>query len=833
MADQAPMWTRDDPWLPQRMHARATVARHERAVTAAVAAAMAAFLEVARARVLGLPDPQLAALTAAAPPDTPPGGQPDPAAWPTGTEWQQFVQTYINPALSAAFGHTFAQLALTAPSAALAWAQQHLATVWDRLVIWPEGAFEEIRHDLIESHAAGESIDQLRDRLGQTLHIDAPSRRIRALAAEQRRIRDNPDSSPAQVAAARAKLRELYAGLDAADRSWHYLARRIARTETMGAVNAGTWTGAVVYAQESGATRFKQWLATDDQRVRDSHRHADGQLRPLTEAFSVGGHDLQYPGEPIGPAHEVIQCRCTLAILTEAMHAKAAAAQQRLAEAAEAVALPDDEDAALTAAGDQQEATVTAPTTTAPADEAAADEPAGTPNGWRGPIIPIDHLSGDGRYFARPDGGVRIRPLPLPLKYQLVSREAHDNAVVWARVDRAWEQDGFLWGEGAIDVDDPQAVDIALKVARGFAGWVSADLDDLTAEARCIDGDSNVGECESMGTVDEDGWLVDLPDDVRVIMYASDWRLMGATLVADPAFAEVRIEVLYDYTRAGATPPAAGDAEPVLASAAAPQVRTRLNEAAPTTITAAGGPLAPPAAWFADPGLQAPTPVVVLDSGRIFGHLAAWNTDHIGAMGARLRPPRGSGYEYFHVGALVTGEGDELAVGTLVLGTSHADLAADAVDAMAHYAHTGRGSAAVRVGEDQHGIWVAGSVLPGVTDEDLAAMRRCPLSGDWRSVAGRMELVAALHVNVPGFPLPRQRTGGDARDYAMVACGALPAMPRMKGLTNGRLPDAEVKRIAAAVADEMGARAARIARQATVRAAFRAVRRERVTARIR
>lgn len=94
---------------------------------------------------------------------------------------------------------------------------------------------------------------------------------------------------------------------------WPNRAVVVARTETMGAVNAGVYRGAVLDAERRGdVAPFKVWLATEDARTRPTHVAADGQRTLLTEPFSVGGAPLQFPGDPRGPAQEVIQCRCTM-----------------------------------------------------------------------------------------------------------------------------------------------------------------------------------------------------------------------------------------------------------------------------------------------------------------------------------------------------------------------------------------------------------------------------------------------------------------------------------------------------------------------------------------
>ncbi len=93
-------------------------------------------------------------------------------------------------------------------------------------------------------------------------------------------------------------------------------ARTIARTETLGAVNAGQTVA--VRQLGADAPRFKEWLATADSRTRDTHWVADGQRVRLDERFVVGGASLDYPGDPSGPAREVVNCRCTVLFVDDA-----------------------------------------------------------------------------------------------------------------------------------------------------------------------------------------------------------------------------------------------------------------------------------------------------------------------------------------------------------------------------------------------------------------------------------------------------------------------------------------------------------------------------------
>lgn len=88
-------------------------------------------------------------------------------------------------------------------------------------------------------------------------------------------------------------------------------AETIARTETVGAYNGGT-DGMFRALDPAFSPTVKAWLATGDARTRPEHLAADGQEVPLDAPFIVGGEALYYPGDPLGSAANVINCRCTL-----------------------------------------------------------------------------------------------------------------------------------------------------------------------------------------------------------------------------------------------------------------------------------------------------------------------------------------------------------------------------------------------------------------------------------------------------------------------------------------------------------------------------------------
>lgn len=204
-------------------------------------------------------------------------------------------------------------------------------------------------------------------------------------------------------------------------------------------------------------------------------------------------------------------------------------------------------------------------------------------------------------------------------------------------------------------------------------------------------------------------------------------------------------------------------------------------------------PARPPAEWFQDPGFDDSTtipvpsrpnvrgcPVTITDDGQIYGHAATWGTYHIGYQGQKVPVPHSrSGYAYFRHGQTVTADGSAIATGPVTVATGHADedpnITAGA--ARSHYDNTGAAVADVAAGEDRYGIWVAGAIRPGATVAQVEALRRSSLSGDWRDVDGHHEMVAALAVNTPGFPIPR---------YSLAASGAVESPVRV-GVREGKV----------------------------------------------
>lgn len=183
------------------------------------------------------------------------------------------------------------------------------------------------------------------------------------------------------------------------------------------------------------------------------------------------------------------------------------------------------------------------------------------------------------------------------------------------------------------------------------------------------------------------------------------------------------------------------------------------------------------ASWFKHPTFAGPTGMRIdRETGRVWGHLAAWGVCHIGIPGiCQTAPKSRTNYAMFKTGYIETTEGP-VRVGKLTSGIGHANLKVRMARAVAHYDKTGAVRAFVNVGEDAHGIWFAGVLSPNITERQIAEFWAVgSLSGDWRTVAGSMELIAAVAVSSPGFPIPEpQFTIQNGAQVALTGAGAIP-----------------------------------------------------------
>lgn len=175
---------------------------------------------------------------------------------------------------------------------------------------------------------------------------------------------------------------------------------------------------------------------------------------------------------------------------------------------------------------------------------------------------------------------------------------------------------------------------------------------------------------------------------------------------------------------------------------------------------------APASALLPEHDLPGPTPWTIADDGLTAdGHLALWASCHIGYPGC-VKPPREDSFDFFNLGDAVTADGRHVPVGKVTIGTGHAGPDLSWRTASAHYDESGTAAAVGHAMADKWGIRLPSVIVAGLAPERVDEARRSPLSGDWRRINGRLRLVAALGVNVPGYPVPR----------ALVAAGEVQSM---------------------------------------------------------
>lgn len=182
-------------------------------------------------------------------------------------------------------------------------------------------------------------------------------------------------------------------------------------------------------------------------------------------------------------------------------------------------------------------------------------------------------------------------------------------------------------------------------------------------------------------------------------------------------------------------------------------------------------PQQPPRAWFDRPDwLEPGQRLTITDEGQVAGYFYQHGVCIVdGTHECWEPPPSPTGYAMFHQGEVVTAEGEHLAVGVIGNVGGHASPFVGPSTAQRHYADPNCQLVVCRAGDDEHGGWIAGALVPGVTEADVALVRRSALSGDWRPMNPqwfRLAGVAPLDphgydcvgptlVNRPGLPLLR------------------------------------------------------------------------------
>ena len=543
---------------------------------------------------------------------------------------------------------------------------------------------------------------------------------------------------------------------------------------------------------------------------------------------------------------------------------------------------------------------------------------------WYGVLAPEGVRSGDGRQFSNLG---RTRELPLPLTWQEVSADGHDQNITVAQIEWVEMRGNLMWGGGHF-LSSVEEADEAIGLIAEFGRFgVSVDADDIGSATYDEDSETETyddprissacivsipafaeafvaigedpGVIEPAEGVDLDEQIEDAEDEEALAaagqpllhlagvpesfkqaalakaeaerLAAEDWSdLLTAAKTEDgpgwlthpvdtdrlrdywvrgPGAAKIGWGTPGDFNRCrvnvaeyvkpqhlngycanrhydalGIWPgPKAHSSEGIAAQiaekiAAGDDRKVLATNPAPTLTLVASGGKAPgyfaPSDFFSEPDVD-PDDGVVIDPPnedglmRAYGYIAEWGVCHIGYDGmCKEAPFSKSNYAFFKTGSVNTPDGP-VRVGALTAATGHANPRLKPMPAAAHYDDTGSVWAMVTTGENDRGIWFSGLVKPGADEQllnDVVASGR--LSGDWRPFGTDLELVAALTVNVPGFPImPTTTAAHDGRQLSLVAAGVpAPKVEESPTVTLDLNNTEGLSLIASLVVDEMEAR---------------------------
>lgn len=606
-----------------------------------------------------------------------------------------------------------------------------------------------------------------------------------------------------------------------------------------------------------------EWVTMRDEDVRDLHRPLQGQRVAVGDTFQVGQWELQYPGQPVGDPEAWINCRCVVRPVQGGQMSAETFASGEMDE----TIVPDE-----VAPEEEMPPIVDWSTEMAPVPlhGVLIDTSEETGDGR--------HLAGDFDVLAVTDGPVPLRWVRSDVGQHDGAVRVATIDKTWREGDRIlW--DGHLidvaemadvmtlLAEGrlglSVDLDsavfevDETGDEPVMRYSQGrvraatlvdipalTGAWAElgswGDIETLAASgcAPCQERMETYREAEFAPndipeiTKDGPGWITEPRATSRLRNY---WA-------TGPGAAKIAWGTPGDFNRCRANLAEYVPRPDWLAGLCANihfdamgvwpgQHRARASAARGLTASAFTvvddeKTAVLPAEWFTEPEMDAPVPVAITPEGRVFGYIAEWGTCHtglglsVGMDDTCTAPPSSpSNYAYYRTGVVDTDQG-EIPVGNLTMGIGHAGERLSAGAAIEHYDNTNAVVADVVVGENEFGIWYSGAMRPGLSNAQIRAFKAARLSGDWRTIAGNLELIGALSVNVPGFPIPRlalAASGG--RQTALIAAGIVQR-------DTAQVPD--VKEFAKAVEAELARR--QKTREAKMQ--FRTMERKRLAARL-
>lgn len=394
------------------------------------------------------------------------------------------------------------------------------------------------------------------------------------------------------------------------------------------------------------------------------------------------------------------------------------------------------------------------PVTGTPADLPPADMPMADTVGWAGILavegIPTGDRAPNTRQFT--PGAFTWPDLPIPLRWQ--TEDTHggvlvNGTVLIGRIDTITRVGAEIHGTGVIDTGSADGAEAARRMgtadAPGFLAWISVDADDPTNGL--IDYVMPAGCDANADPASMDDATFERCMSPELTVYHSG-RIRAATLCDISAWTQARI-----YLTEPMPAMAAAAAGACCDSCAPPTVAALIAAAHAITLSV------PDATAFTEPSTVPEIGAITLtDDGRLFGYLAPARVAHRGYPDRAVTVPMGNvDYTRWMCRPTITAGGQRIATGAITMGCGHAPThpSVSAAGALEHYDNTCSVVATARVGENRHGVWIAGALLPDVTPAQISRLLACQLSGDWRpnrERPGMRELCGVLAVPVPGFP---------------------------------------------------------------------------------
>lgn len=395
---------------------------------------------------------------------------------------------------------------------------------------------------------------------------------------------------------------------------------------------------------------------------------------------------------------------------------------------------------------------------------------------FRTMLAPIGPSTGDGRRFAA--DAITLADTPFPFEWARSREDGHGGAVVVGvtqeaaiatvkdAVDGGWISTGAakgldagmmaVWGRGEMfdDADREEMPRLAEDVAEAMtlisAGTLgpSVDLDTFEGVPVLEGTDTPVTWEDIEEAFEQTG------QEPKLELLITTGRVRAATLVSIPAFAETSrpMELLMD------------DEDPMGPTDDDPEHVSKMS----AMVASVAAPTLPSVAAFSVE-LDRPTEITIdFDKGIVFGHIATWDTCHLGYADMCVTAPHddsGGAYPWFNRHPMET-DGGPVWAGRLTAGGGHPGLSLTASATMAAYDNK-RTVAHVRAYEDQFGIVVAGVLAPDLDADARAILSRRRVSGDWRETTHGLSLVEVLalppgprHVSEPGFPVATHSVSG-------------------------------------------------------------------------